>query len=283
MMEPAQLRNAFDSKAQAWDDYMHTPIGRLREELTLRLLGRHLPEPTRSTSVLDAGGGTGGLALALARRGYHVHLLDFAKSMLDVARSRARRSDLLEYHAIPVEEVDQRFAPESFDVIVCHTLIEYVPNPDSLLRRLAALLKPGGLFSLEYVNRHAEALRLALVRAQLREARAALDGAPSQADLFGVPRRAFDREEAQSMLRAAALDPIAEYGVRIFADYLSDAGWQADESIYAELASLEEAAAAQEPYRSIARYGLNLARARSRTTSLSRTTGPAGARRDFWI
>lgn len=281
-MELAQLRTAFDSKARAWDDYTRTPIGRLRQELTLRYLSRHLPEPARAATVLDAGGGTGDLAIALARRGFRVHLLDFARSMLDVARSRARKSDPIEYHHLPVEDVDRRFTPGAFDLIVCHTLLEYVPDPGLIIHRLAALLKPGGLLSLEHVNRHADALQLALARSQFGEARLALDGETTPADVFDAPRHIFDREQVLALLRPAMLEPIAEYGVSIFADCLNDSRWQTDETVYADLVALEEAAASREPHRSIARYGLVIARTRARSTPTG-APRPASGRREFWI
>lgn len=255
-MDDDRLRSAFDAKAQAWDDYTHTPIGRLREELTLRYLSRHLPDGDRAPVALDAGGGTGGLAIALARRGFRVCLLDLAPAMLDLARSRARPDDPIEYTCAPVEDVDRLFAPGSFDLVVCHTLIEYVTDPGATIRRLANVLNPGGTFSLEFVNRHADALRLALAKGQLAGALDALDGATSPADLFGVPRRTFDRDEARAMLHAAAIEPIADYGVRVFADYLADTRWQTEAVAYTELSALEESAAAREPYRSMARYGL---------------------------
>ena len=282
-MELDPLRNAFDTKAQAWDDYTRTPIGRLREELTLRYLSLHLPDASRAPIVLDAGGGTGGLAIALARRGFRVHLVDLAPAMLDVARSRARQDDPIEYHCASIEDADRLFAPGSFDLVVCHTLIEYVPNPDLAIRPLAHLLKPGGTFSLEYVNRHADVLRLALVRAHLSDARAALDGGTSQADLFGVPRRTFDRDEARSILRAAGVEPIAEYGVRVFADYIVDARWQTDAAAYADLVALEDLCAAREPYRSIARYGLIIGKTKLSPALPTSAPNTGSGRREFWI
>ena len=282
-MDADDLRMAFDSKAQAWDDYTRTPIGRLREELTLRYLSRHLPDPARAPLVLDAGGGTGGPAIALARRGFRVHLLDAAPAMLDIARSRARPGDPIEYHAAPVEAVERLFSPASFDVVVCHTLVEYVPDPAVTIRQLVHVLKTGGLLSLEYVNRHADALRLALTRAQFREARHAFDDAASQADLFGVPRRAFSPDEARAMLSAAGVEPIAEYGVRIFADYLTDGPWQTDGAAYADLVALEEAASARDPYRSIARYGLIVGRNRRKHTPPISAPASGSGRRELWL
>ncbi|HET7089363.1 MAG TPA: methyltransferase domain-containing protein [Anaerolineae bacterium] len=282
-MDADDLRKAFDSKAQAWDDYTRTPMGRLREELTLRYLSRHLPDPARAPLVLDAGGGTGGLAIALARRGFRVHLLDAAPAMLDIARSRARPGDPIEYHAGPVEAVDRLFSPAFFDVVVCHTLVEYVHDPAVTIQQLCHVLKTGGLLSLEYVNRYADALRMALTKAQFSEARRAFDGAASQADLFGVPRRTFSQDEAHTMLSAAGVEPIAEYGVRIFADYLADGQWQTDETAYADLVALEEAASTRDPYRSIARYGLVVGRNRRRWTPPVSAPASGSGRRELWL
>jgi S-adenosylmethionine-dependent methyltransferase len=282
-MDTDDLRKAFDSKAQAWDDYTRTPLGRLRQELTLRYLSRHLPDPARAPLVLDAGGGTGGLAIALARRGFRVHLLDAAPAMLDIARSRARPRDPIEYHAAPVEAVDRLFAPAFFDVVVCHTLVEYVHDPAVTIQQLCHVLKTGGLLSLEYVNRHAEALCMALTKAQFGEARRAFDGATSQADLFGVPRRVFSQDQARTMLGAAGIEPIAEYGVRIFADYLAHEQWQTDETAYADLVALEDAASSRDPYRSIARYGLVVGRNRRRWTPPTSAPASGSGRRELWL
>lgn len=266
-MKLDQIREAFNSHAQAWDEYTATPMGRLREELTFRYLGQHLPDATRQTPrALDAGGGTGGLAIRLARRGFRVDLLDFAPAMLDAARDRARaaETDGITYHAAASEEAGKLFDPASFDLITCHTLIEYLPNPVAVLKLLVGLLKPRGIFSLQYVNRHADPLRLALAKSDLGAARAALDAETSCADLFGVPRRTFDQEQASAMFRAVDLQPVAKYGVRIYADYLGDKRWQTDEATYEELLQLEEATAAREPFRAIARYGLIIGERKSR-------------------
>ncbi len=253
-----QRQAAFDAKAAAWDAYTATPAGRLREELNWRYLVRHLPPADEAPHVLDAGGGSGGFAVRLARRGHHVTLFDIAAEMLRLAAEKAAAAGVAERIALRqgrAEELTAHFAPASFDVVVCHTLLEYVADPAAVLQNLSRLLRPGGLFSLAFVNRHADVLRLALAKGDLTAARDALDATASTADLFGVPRRTFEATAVREMLAAAGIEPIAEYGVRIFADYLPTSAWQEDPAAFEALLELEEAASARFPYNRIGRYG----------------------------
>ncbi|MBS1251196.1 MAG: tRNA 5-carboxymethoxyuridine methyltransferase [Anaerolineales bacterium] len=253
-----ELRKAFEVKAAAWDAYTETPAGRLREELNWRYLVQHLPPADQASRILDAGAGTGGLGIRLAQRGHRIYLLDLAGEMLELAGERAERAgltDQIECHRGRVEELPDLFAPETFDAVICHTLIEYVPAPATAVKTMAGRLRPGGIFSLAFVNRYADTLRLALSKGQLTAAREALTAGTSPADLFGVPRQTFDSETIRDMLTEAGLDIIAEYGVRIFADYLAGDDWKTDPVAFEALVDLEAAAADRFPYCHIGRYG----------------------------
>ena len=82
----------FDAGATAWADYNRRPLGRIRREVTWYNLAQHLPpdEHCRTRRALDAGGGSGELALRLLREGYDVWLLDYSPAMLEQARQAAR-------------------------------------------------------------------------------------------------------------------------------------------------------------------------------------------------
>ncbi len=258
-----QLRESFEAKAAAWDAYTDTPAGRLREELNWRYLVRHLPPAINAPQVLDAGGGTGGLAVRLAKRGHHVYLLDIADEMLRLAVEKAKAAGVegrLETCCARVEELAEHFRKGTFDAVVCHTLLEYVPEPAAAVQTLAGVLRPAGVFSLAFVNRYADALRLALAKGDLVAARKALTATSSPADLFGVPRRTFDADTIREMLVGAGVEPLAEYGVRIFADYLADSAWQDDPTAFESLLALETAAASRFPYNRIGRYGQTIGR-----------------------
>lgn len=100
----------------------------------------------RPARVLDACGGTGLVALELARRGAQVTLADASEGMLAVALERLGRDGL----AVELAKVDLT-APGGgdlpgapFDAVTVAFGLRYFEDPASLLRRLASLLRPGG-------------------------------------------------------------------------------------------------------------------------------------------
>jgi magnesium-protoporphyrin O-methyltransferase len=84
-------RTAADAWAQLTSD---APLGRIRatvrkgrERMRAQLLA-WLPDDLRGARVLDAGCGTGGLALAAARRGANVVATDLSPTLIALARER---------------------------------------------------------------------------------------------------------------------------------------------------------------------------------------------------
>ena len=92
-------------------------------------------------AVLDAGCGTGRVAVELARRGHQVTGVDNDASMLDVAR----QSPDVAWSLADLATLD---LPARFDLIVAAGNVMVFLAPDSeahVVRRLAAHLLPGGL------------------------------------------------------------------------------------------------------------------------------------------
>ena len=255
--ERAQTQKAAADQAHAWDHYTRTPLGRLREGLVTHHLLQHLRHHPPGLCVLDAGGGAGGYSLSLASRGYQVCLLDVSQAMLDLAHSKAAASpdtlEHMEFCLAPVEDVSTRFPKRRFDVVLCHTLLEYVRRPMEVLSCLSQLVAPGGLVSLLLVNPCADVLRWAWAKQDLDRALYALDETVSHADLFDLPRRTLDLETVYRQLRREDVGVAACHGVRIFADFVA-MDKLGDEAVWARLWKLEVAASERDPYRQIARY-----------------------------
>ncbi len=68
----ANCMSAFDSKAKVWEEYLSSPRGGLRVDLSLQYLALHLNLPADNLRALDAGRRRGPYAFALAERGYVV-------------------------------------------------------------------------------------------------------------------------------------------------------------------------------------------------------------------
>jgi S-adenosylmethionine-dependent methyltransferase len=259
MRDDARAR--FDAHADDWVDYNRQPLGLIRSEVTWHNLSHHLPpiadaaDPPR---VLDAGGGSGELALRLVRAGYRVWLLDYAPAMLDRARQAARElpaeaRDRLAYCLMPAREAGEAFDPAFFDVITCHTLIEYLPQPQDTLRKLAHVLSDGGLLSLSFVNRRYKVLRQMLRDGAPTGALARREKGQFCARLFGVPGRAYTIDEIRRWLDDLGLGIAAIYGVRIFADDLL-ACCPNDPELLATLLQVELSSASVDSLYHIARY-----------------------------
>jgi S-adenosylmethionine-dependent methyltransferase len=239
-------------------------MGRLRRDLTVRYLLRHTKASPACLEVLDVGGGTGSYALPLAQLGHRVRLLDFSPQMLDIARARATQlgppvAERIEFCKASAQDTASLFPPDRFDLILCHTLLEYVSDHQEVFQVLISVLRPGGLLSLLTVNAYADPLRLAIARQDLHGAHLALQEQVSPADLFGLPRQTFATEAMHEALDQAGLDVVAEYGVRIFSDYMP-AERLGDPEFLDRLLELETVAGALHPYKLIARYNHFLAR-----------------------
>jgi len=116
--------------------------------------------------VLDVGCGGGILAEGMAHRGAEVTGIDLGEAPLGVARLHAQESGLaIDYRRVSVETLAEQ-APGSFDVVTCLEMLEHVPDPASVVRACARLVKPGGQVFFSTLNRNPKALALGVVAAE---------------------------------------------------------------------------------------------------------------------
>jgi len=140
-------------------------INPLRLDWIERLVGAG---GVRGKQVLDVGCGGGILAEAMARRGAAQVLgIDLAVKPLKVAQLHALEGgiDNIDYREIAVEAlVAER--PAGFDLVTCMEMLEHVPDPASVVRACAALIKPGGQVFFSTINRNPKSFLFAIVGAE---------------------------------------------------------------------------------------------------------------------
>jgi len=116
--------------------------------------------------VLDVGCGGGLLSEAMARRGAQVTGIDLGPQTVEVAELHAIESKLPVSYARESAETHATRNAGAYDVVVCMEMLEHVPEPDSVLRALHALVKPGGHVFLSTLNRNLKSYLLAIVGAE---------------------------------------------------------------------------------------------------------------------
>lgn len=117
-------------------------------------------------TVLDVGCGGGILAESMAERGATVTGIDLAKKSLKVAQLHSLESGVsVTYRCVPVEELAEEM-PASFDVVTCMEMLEHVPDPQSVVRACARLVKPGGQVFFSTLNRNAKSYLMAVLGAE---------------------------------------------------------------------------------------------------------------------
>jgi 2-polyprenyl-6-hydroxyphenyl methylase / 3-demethylubiquinone-9 3-methyltransferase len=117
-------------------------------------------------TVIDVGCGGGLLSEAMAQRGASVTGIDLGEAPLNVARLHALESGVnIHYEQIAVEELAAR-QPASADVVTCLEMLEHVPDPASIIRACATLVKPGGKVFFSTLNRNPKAYAFAIIGAE---------------------------------------------------------------------------------------------------------------------
>ena len=116
--------------------------------------------------VLDVGCGGGILAESMAREGATVTGLDMGFEPLQVAKLHALESGIqVEYVQETVEEHAEKHAHQ-YDVVTCMEMLEHVPDPQSVVRACARLVKPGGEVFFSTLNRNGKSWLMAVVGAE---------------------------------------------------------------------------------------------------------------------
>jgi len=212
--------------------------------------------------VIDAGGGTGGFAVPLAALGHSVTVVDPSPDSLAAAQRRAAEMDV-RISAIQGEAagLDSVLGEAAADLVICHSVLEYVDSPADALAAVARVLRPGGTVSVLAASVAAAILHRA-VAGRLADARALLDrevGQPGPGRGPGpgperppaVPRY-FTLPGLGALIEGAGLVPGAAHGVQIFADLVPSVLVDADPGAAEALRSLDAAAATYPPLRDIA-------------------------------
>ena len=269
----------FQSGADKYAAYLETTEGRLRCDLAFANLQDFLflPQSRRSLRGLDLGCGTGATAARLARLGIHMTLVDSSSAMLDIAKRTAREAGVDGRIALnhgDAAQVANLFRAGSFDVVLCHNILEYVDDPNSVLSAAARMMRSdstaNGVLSILVRNWAGEVFKAGVKAGDLGAAERNLTTMWGQESLFCGRVRLFTLDSLQVMTKSASLAVAAERGVRVISDYLPPQISRREE--YEQIFELDRKLGSRPEFAAVARYIQVIAH--HSCALLSKETGP---------
>ncbi len=251
----------FDELAEHFERRIYGGLkGRVRLEVLRRDLELGLAQlgEGEMLQVLDAGAGLAQLALELAAAGHRVTVNDLSARMLTEARKRAAVLGLqseIEWCHGPLQALGQSAgqahadgAGRSWDLVLCHAVLEWLADPRGAVEPLGRLVRPGGLLSLAFYNRDAQVFRN-LVRGNFKRVRSGV----VRGEQGGLtPLHPLCPQAVAEWLEQAGFEVVMRTGIRVFRDYVSQpTGGNLDED---EVVAMELSCSGQEPFWRLGRY-----------------------------
>ena len=155
----------FEALASRWWD-KNSEFKPLHDINPLRANFIDLHSPVVEKKLLDVGCGGGILAESLVHRGAEVTGIDMGAAPLSVARLHALESGVsVTYEQITAEEKAEQM-PGAFDIVTCMEMLEHVPDPASVVKACADLVKDGGDLYFSTINRNPKSYALAILGAE---------------------------------------------------------------------------------------------------------------------
>lgn len=196
-----------------------------------------------ATTVVDLGGGTGGMATALAAAGLRVTVIDpspDALASLERRTAEAGFTGRITGRQGDAGDLVGLIGPAAADLVICHRVLEVVDSPSEAMAAIAAVLRPGGALSLATAQRRSQVLSQAL------------------AGHFAAARQTFadasrlDYDQIIALVAAAGLRVDTSQGIGALADHVPEALAEADLAGWSELSALDREVAHDPAFRALA-------------------------------
>ncbi|MFT7023832.1 MAG: ubiquinone/menaquinone biosynthesis C-methylase UbiE [Rhodococcus sp. (in: high G+C Gram-positive bacteria)] len=138
-----QVPGAFDHDAKSYDRLVGANPG-YHEHLAKSAERLRIPGQGKGLRLLDIGCGTGASTAALLAAAPHAEIIaaDASSEMLEMARAKQWPANVTFVHS-RVEDLRENGVHGPFDAILAAYLIRNVDDPDTELKSLLSLLKPG--------------------------------------------------------------------------------------------------------------------------------------------
>lgn len=149
--------DVYNRDADKWRDPSHflsmlVPLTIPRVDYVHRVLTEQSQLTPKSIQVLDLGCGGGLVAEEMARLGYCVIGVDPSERSIAVARTHAYDAGLAIDYRIGTGEA-LPFEASTFEAAYCLDVLEHVSDVNKVIAEIQRVLKPGGVFVFDTINR----------------------------------------------------------------------------------------------------------------------------------
>ena len=143
----------------------------------------------------------------------------------------------------------KEFEDESFDVILCHNVLEYALEREDIIKEFARILKKGGVLSILKHNRAGRVMQMVVLLNNFDHANELLDGKNGKTSLFGDIHY-YDDLDILKWSDNFEIEKVL--GIRTFWDLQQNQDIQKDENWQKEMIAMEERVSEIEEFKSIA-------------------------------
>lgn len=209
------------------------------------------PSSGRPLRILDAGGGQGQFSLQLAGAGHQLVICDLSAEMLAVAREAVAAQGLEERVTLvhgALQALPEQLDDCSFDLVLCHAVMEWLAKPEALLPCLRGYLRPGGWLSLTFYNLNSLIYKN-LLRTNFRKIRDQ-DYGGARGSL--TPISPLLPSQVEHWLQDSGFTLQRKSGIRVFHDYILDS--EQRQSDPEGLLEMKLLFSLQSPYTELGRY-----------------------------
>ncbi|MCH7230155.1 methyltransferase domain-containing protein [Glycomyces sp. L485] len=205
-------------------------------------------------NIIDVGGGSGGFAVPLAELGHEVTVVEPSANALASLRQRAADAgvtDRVTAVQADADELPDVVEPESADLVLCHSVLEVIDDPDIALDALSTSCAQGGAVSILVGNRIAAVLGKALMGhfSTALDLLVDVDGIIDGKDTI---KRRFETATLTALIGASGLVTEQVHGVGVVGDLIPSTAVGVDAGSGEDLREFELATAARIPFRDMA-------------------------------
>ncbi|MGS2720080.1 methyltransferase [Paraglaciecola aestuariivivens] len=247
-MSKTKADQNFDTLANKFERNIYgSTKGQLRHELLVHHLNASLDLQGQKLDVLDAGGGTGVMTDYLLNLGHNLTLSDISQEVLALAQQKLARHKQLTLIHTDILSLDTN---KQYDLVICHAVLEWLTEPVKVIKKLLAMVKPGGHLSLSFFNYDAQLFGNMLYgNFDYVE-----QGMPSKNIVRLSPNNPQKPQFILDELQKLTVEVKYLAGIRCFHDYMKDLDKQ--QSQYEQLKRLEIQYGCQAPYLWLGKYFL---------------------------